>query len=136
MPSTLFSLIFFKNLLLLPVFCSLRSRKLQKRSHKLLIEDSMNDLARSSQFISNSLKVYDIIHFQTFSKFFSFLFVNLQPISIIERSHPISWISNNDISSDIMSSLMFCLLDRMRFHKRFLRGQFLCLFFSSFSTIA
>ena len=32
----------------------------------------MNDIAPSCHFIANSLKVYDIIHFRTFFKFFSF----------------------------------------------------------------
>ena len=31
---------------------------------------------------------------------------------------------------------MFCLLDNMHFHKSFVRGQYLCFFFSSFGTFA
>ena len=52
----------------------------------------MNDVAQCTQFIANSIKVYDIVRSQTFFFIvFSFRsFVRLSFILMIERFHPIS----------------------------------------------
>ena len=57
----------------------------------------------NSQFIAFSKKIYDI-HFQTFLKLFSFCcsFRQIVTFVIKERSHPISCIPKNNISTDII----------------------------------
>ena len=54
--------------------CSFCSRKKNaETSHKLPIEDWINDSHKSSQFIANSLKIYDIIRFQKLLNFSVFV---------------------------------------------------------------
>ena len=61
----------------------------------------MNDITRSSQFIANIRKVYDIYVFQTCQ--FLMFFLSTCNLFSSERSNPIPRVSKINMSADIMS---------------------------------
>ena len=72
MPSTLFSLNFFLEIIVFACFCSLGSCKLLTSLLNLRLRIELLTLPESiGEFIDLSLKVYDI-NFQTFFKLFCF----------------------------------------------------------------
>ena len=86
-----------------------------------------------------ALKFIILFVFKRFyKKFFVFvvILVNLYPIRISERPHPLACSANIEVAFAITSLLMFYFLNNMRFHKSFVSGQYLCSLFSSLSTFA
>ena len=65
-------------------------------SHKLLIEDWMNEFTQFNQFIVIRLEVYDIIRFQNCSKIFQFLlfFFSMMFFLAYSRNNRSQWFSN------------------------------------------